>query len=168
MLDDSELDEAMGLCTIRVWLAATRFDAALGTLRAWFSVIARNCALRILVERRRRALELRADMDQVLFTPAQPTPPTANRKLLLADAHACLYRLPFLQRAVLLADLEAGGAAPAEALAQRLCTSPNSIYVSRLKGLRALRKALERVGHGTAADPSTPQATRPEFGTEQA
>ena len=164
MLDDSELDEVMGLAAIRVWRTQSRFDATLGTLRAWFFVIARNCVLTMLAKRRNSPLELCGNLDG--FGVGETPPPTPRRQQLVADTHACLEELPPMQRAILQADLEAGEAVSAQELAVRLKTSPNSIYVSRLKGREALRKALARIGHFGIAEFPAARANRREFGAE--
>jgi hypothetical protein len=71
-----------------------------------------------------------------------------------------------MQRAVLQADLEAGEVVPAQELALRLKTTANSIYVTRLKGREALRKALARVGHIAIGEFPTARGSRREFGAE--
>lgn len=147
VLDDSELDEALSLGAIKVWRAATNYDGTKGSLRAWFSTIAHNCALRLLANRKRSPVTSVTDLDRIAPAPSEPTAATLQRQRLLLDTAHCLRRLPKLQRAILEADLEAGGRAPAAELAQQLRTSPNSIYVSRLKGLRGLRAMLAALGH---------------------
>ena len=164
-LDDSELDEVMGLAAIRVWRTQSRFDATLGTLRAWFFVIARNCVLTMLSKRRNSPLELCGNLDG--FGTGEAPAPSARRQQLVADTHACLEELPPMQRAVLQADLEAGEVVPAQELALRLKTTTNSIYVTRLKGREALRKALARVGHfAVGGEFPTARVNRREFGAE--
>jgi DNA-directed RNA polymerase specialized sigma24 family protein len=91
---------------------------------------------------------------------------------LLADLQTCIAQLPRLQQAVLRADLEAGTAMPAGELAARLGTTPNSIYVSRLKGRQGLRIAMQAMGHSFPGMPPTTETTKPdspilEPGTEQ-
>lgn len=147
-LDDSELDEVLGMTSIRVWRAARRFDPSLGSLRGWVAVIGRRCALHLLEARQRtRRNEQPADLHQLPELP-RPEPVTTEQQRLLADTMACLQRLPPLQRAVLMADYQAGAPARADELAKQLRTSVNSIYVSRHKGRQSLRKALESLGHG--------------------
>lgn len=65
-----------------------------------------------------------------------------------ADLRACLDGLAPLQRAVLSADLAAGGSVPARLLADQLRTTPNSVYVSRTLGRKALHAALQTRGLG--------------------
>lgn len=150
-LDDSELDEVLAMTSVRVWRAARRFDPAQGSLRGWVAVIGRRCALSLLQARARaRRNEQPVDVHELAELPP-PSPVSPHKQRLLADMLACLEHLPPLQRAVLLADYQAGGPAPAHELAKRLRTSINSIYVSRHKGRQSLRKALEGLGHGTNA-----------------
>jgi DNA-directed RNA polymerase specialized sigma24 family protein len=66
--------------------------------------------------------------------------------------HASLQLLPPQQRTVLQADLAARGRASVRDLARHLGTSPNSIYVSRSNGRRALYAALAERGHALGAD----------------
>lgn len=148
VLDDSETDEIMNVTAVRVWQVADRVDPTLGTLRAWVSVIARNCALRFLEARRQyRQVERHADIDKIAEPPLESSPPSLEQQVLQTDLLDCLRNLPPLQREILLADLEAGAPARGDQLAQRLRTSINSIYVSRLKGRRSVRQALEDLGH---------------------
>jgi DNA-directed RNA polymerase specialized sigma24 family protein len=99
----------------------------------------------------------------------QPTTtfvPTMSWALLLELANAAeaasfahelrssIAQLPPLQRSVLLADLDAGGQVAARELALHLGTSPNSVYVSRSNGRRALYAALERGGVRVLASPA--------------
>lgn len=146
-LDASELDEILALTIVRVWKVGARFDPALGSLRAWTVVIARNFAIRHLRSRGRfRNREQGVELDGIASRD-RATGRTSERPRLVSDAHACLRKLPRLQRAVLLADLELGNAASAKQLARRLRTTPGSIYVSRLKGRRSLLRELRKLGH---------------------
>lgn len=156
VLDDSEIDEVMSAMLIRVWNAAPRYDATKGSLRSWVAVIARNCALRLLERRRGSAVRNEPDLDQFVLPGPAIASPSAERQRLLSDLHACIDELPRLQRAVLIADLEAGGAAPAEPLARAHGTTANSIYVSRQKARKALRHAMARLGHAIANDRPAP------------
>jgi RNA polymerase sigma factor (sigma-70 family) len=166
VLDDSELDEALNLATIQVWRAASTYDPAIGPLRAWFSVIANNCALKLLAQRKRAGFTLGHDLDQEEATRAPAAAALSSaRQRLMSDTLACLERLPPLQRAILQADLAAGGTAPAAALAEQLGTTHNSIYVSRLKGLRSLRRMLAQMGHH-APEPETTRTVPSELRAE--
>ena len=158
-LDDLEIDEAMNSMVINVWRSHS-FDATKGTLRAWATVIARNCALQILRHRQRRSLPSRPDLDRLPVVPPQHRLPLSERERQRADLRECMERLPPLQRAVLQADFEVGGSAPAEPLAKRFATTTNSIYVSRQKARKALREAMRELGH-VLTERKSPPAARP-------
>jgi len=156
VLDPSEIDDALSQATQRVWRSGPRFDLARGTLRAWFSAIARNCALRVLESKRSRAgLQLVGNLDTLAWPEGDRSDGAAGgaRERFARDLHRCIDLLPRLQRAVILADLRAGGVAEAAVLARELATTPNSIYVSRTSAHKALRAALLARGH------SLPEAT---------
>ncbi|MCA8963478.1 MAG: sigma-70 family RNA polymerase sigma factor [Planctomycetes bacterium] len=154
VLDDHEIEEAMSAMTVRIWKAAPRFDPTKGTLRAWASVIARNCALRVLEQRRRLRSSPTPDLDQHVFRSGAASKPPAERERLIADLRSCIAKLPPLQRAILEADLDAGDAVPAADLAALHGTSANSIYVSRQKGRKSLISALRARGHDLGTDPN--------------
>jgi DNA-directed RNA polymerase specialized sigma24 family protein len=160
VLDDSEIDESLHLAAIQVWRSAATYDSNLGPLRAWFSAIANNCALKLLQKRKRAGFSLNVDLDQHPVAAPSVMPPTSARQKLLLDTMACLEKLPRLQRSILQADLDAGGQAPASSLASAFDTSTNSIYVSRLKGLRSLRRMLAALGHNSEfSAPTQPAPT---------
>jgi RNA polymerase sigma factor (sigma-70 family) len=149
VLDASEIDDAVAQASVRVWRQGRKFEAAKGTLRAWFYVIARNCGLRILANKRGRAgLSFVDDLD--LHPQAVATVPdteTQARQKFLRDLYQCIDELPALQRAVVLADLAAGGTAATEDLVAEMKTTSNSIYVSRTNARKSLRAALLGLGY---------------------
>lgn len=169
-LDASQLTEAMHLAAVRVWRTPTRFDSRHGTLRAWLMVIARNCALEILAERRRLALVPIDDFEQILqyFVESGSEQDRLRR---VADLHGCLRELPVLQRAVLLADLRADGLASTQVLAQQFATTNRAIYNARSNGRSELRRMMQRLGWfpglrclDPAPAPRTAPRVEPEFG----
>jgi RNA polymerase sigma factor (sigma-70 family) len=166
MLDNLDIDEAINQATVRVWRSGRSFDQERGSLAAWFFVVARNCARRILESRvRLRAEPLPASLtaDRV----AQPDAGTGSaagagsrhahdaQPQWEIDLYNCIDALPPQQRAVMLLDLAAGGNAIGSEVARELGTSVNSVYVSRANGRRAVRLAMEALGHrvcGQAGD----------------
>lgn len=141
-LDDLQVDDAISQALLRVWRAAPSCDLGRGSLVAWFTVIARNCARRILEQARRGSVESLV-VAETAIAPA-PVEPAENHTPWLAMFRRCIEGLQPQQRAVLLADLAAGGAVPASELAARLGTTANSVYVSRANGRKALRIALQQ------------------------
>ena len=158
VLDETEIEDAVSQANIRVWRSGKQIDLSRGSLRAWYYVVARNCALRLLeCKRRRGALRFVDDLDamttgngQVVASDSEAE--ATRRRQVARDLHRCIDALPSLQRAVILADLAAGGVATTEQLVRDLDTTPNSIYVSRTNGRKALRTAMIRLGHVFAED----------------
>jgi len=148
VLDDALLEDAFMQAMARAWRSRHRFDPTRGTAGAWFGAIAYRCAL-VVLTRERKLPVFFGDVDR------RPAPPAVTATLLeregqrqlLIDLHACIDRLPGLQRFVLLADLEAGGVAPAAQIAAETRTLVPSIYVARSRAIARLRGDLERLGH---------------------
>lgn len=153
VLDHSEIDDALNQATHRVWQARARIDLGRGTLRAWYYTIARNCSLRLLTAKRGpRALRFVDDLDAV---PARPAATAATTDGAASwDGRRVLYeaidKLPAQQRAVLLADLAAGGTADTNMLMQQLNTTRSAVYVARTNGRKALRACLAALGYRPA------------------
>jgi RNA polymerase sigma factor (sigma-70 family) len=153
VLDQQEIEDALSRATLRVWRAGKTYDPSRGTLAAWLYVIARNCALTVLdTKRRHSCLSFVEDMDSqaasvTTAATAEMDDPQEEPNAFAADVRDCIESLAPQQRAVLLADLAAGGTADTEVLADQLKTTRNSIYVSRNNGRKALRKALLNRGH---------------------
>lgn len=165
MLDDMQIDEALSQASQRVWKNGRRFDPSLGTLRSWLYVIARNCARRVLeVERRNSALRYVDDLDSAAQPqPAEPSEPEGRpwEPSFVIDLRHCIHGLPRMQRAIVLADLAAGGSAPAKDLAATLETSTNSVYVSRNHARKAIRTAMLRLGHRFEVETAGAPGARP-------
>lgn len=151
VLDQQEIEDALSRASLRVWRAGKSYDPTRGSLAAWLYVISRNCARRVLQLKRRDAGYAYLDEldSSVAVAPSLADADDAEVPVdrLAADVSFCIESLPPQQRAVLLADLAAGGAADTEVLADQLGTSRNSIYVSRNNGRKALRAALLALGH---------------------
>lgn len=145
MLDALQIDDAVNQASLRAWKSAARFDPSKGSLRSWFYVIARNCARRVLETRLdETGFSYVDDLDAVAPSAAGAAKPPSRFVL---DLRRCIDGLSRMQRAVVMADLAAGGTAAAEHLAAELDTTPNSIYVTRTTARKALRRALEALGH---------------------
>jgi RNA polymerase sigma factor (sigma-70 family) len=154
VLDEQQIDDALSQASQRAWRAGHRFDPTRGTLRAWFYVIARNCALRQVENRKRdKVVQFVDDVDWVQLqqhtatATADPPDIPKQRDPFIEDFYRCVDSLPPQQRAVVMADLQAGGTAPAQELAADLNTTTNSIYVSRTNARKTLRATLLAKGH---------------------
>ncbi|MFN3242329.1 MAG: RNA polymerase sigma factor [Planctomycetota bacterium] len=161
-LDRWQIEDAVSLAAIRAWQSAHRFDPELGRLRAWFAVIARNCALSLVAQRRSERTVAIDDLDPAVF--GYTAVDEVERMRLVLDVHRAIETLPNLQRLVLLADLNAGEPLPGPELARRFGSALSSIYVARLRGRRRLRKLLHRMGYG----PGRRRNDRPPLGPESA
>jgi RNA polymerase sigma factor (sigma-70 family) len=158
VLDFQEIDDAVSQASVRAWRSGRNFAPERGSLAAWFYVIARNCARRLVEAKGKHAvLSFRDDLDSAAAAKAASAAESqakAPKDQFLADVKRCIDALAPQQRAVLLADLAAGGSAPTDELAGQLQTTRNSIYVSRNNGRKALRAAMQKLGHtfdGTSA-----------------
>lgn len=155
VLDEDQLDEALNLAALRAWRFAHRYDDKLASLGVWFWSVTRNVAKNILRE------ELRWNHGELEFDPEYdpaewaaddgeeeaPAENEARQKKLLADFHTVVGALPPLQKAIIEADLAAGGPAGAAALAAKHGTTKASIYVSRNKARATIAKEMVRLGH---------------------
>lgn len=149
VLDQQEIEDALSRASLRVWRAGKSYDPARGSLATWLYVISRNCARRVLeIKRRDSALTFVDNLDSGCNLPTTlDSDPARKHDRFAEDVRGCIESLPPQQRAVLLADLAAGGTADTEILAEQLGTSRNSVYVSRNNGRKALRNALMALGH---------------------
>ncbi|MCU0864665.1 MAG: sigma-70 family RNA polymerase sigma factor [Planctomycetes bacterium] len=144
-LDEHDLDEALNAAVTNIWQSRLVFDPSQGTLRSWLFIIARNCALNMLATRRPDTVSL----DRLGTLPPDLRNPgaEADRLRLALDVQRCLSEMPEQLRAVLGADLAAGGTASTTDLAARLDTSTGAIHVARSRGRVLLRKKLSRLGY---------------------
>ncbi len=145
-LGESEIVEILHESAWNVWRRADRFDPTKGSLGGWFLRIAGNVAIDLLRREGRQRHELLGsaiDGEARSSTPA-PIGPEAQR--LQELVHHVVEGLPRLQREILRADLQAGGLAESDRLAEELGTSLNSIYVSRSKARRRLARELQALG----------------------
>ncbi|MBL8732003.1 MAG: hypothetical protein JNN13_06510 [Planctomycetes bacterium] len=148
-LDEGDLEEVLTRASAIAWGAGGRHGGS-EALRAWFSLLAHNCAQAMSRERRRDPMVYLADLDVASAPGHRSTSDddsTSARSSLLLDVHKCLQELTDQQQAVLRADLEHGGRAPAERLAQELACSLDAVYAARTRGRRRLCQLLEGLGH---------------------
>jgi RNA polymerase sigma-70 factor (ECF subfamily) len=164
VLDAAEIEETLGEAMVRVW-QSPRHDPAVGTLRAWLFVIARNCALRRLRQRRLAPVPVDEFLDVLAWLDASPT--HQERLHRIADFQGCLTLLPRLPRAVVQADLDADGTAATAELAAELGVTVEAIYRARARGRAELRTMMQRLGHFTDVEDETRRRAtgpEPEFG----
>jgi len=121
----------------RMYRARAQFDVSRGNCGGWLRRIATNVALDHL-RRRRPEVELTVD------PPAPPKADAAEQSELRVTILRAVERLsPRLRAAVLLALIEEQ---PYEKIADALGISVNAVKVRVFRGVRILRKELERAG----------------------
>lgn len=161
-LDHWQIEEAMSMAAVRAWQSASRFDPTRGSLRAWYAVVARNCALSLIAQHRDDPFVPIDGIDPTILGVASGHQ-EARRMQLVVEVHRALANLSPLQRSVLRADLNAGTTLPAPVLAERLRSTTASIYVARTTGRRRMRKEMERLGYhdgiGSRKAPSEGKST---------
>ncbi|MBL8753597.1 MAG: sigma-70 family RNA polymerase sigma factor [Planctomycetes bacterium] len=148
-LSPDDLEDALASALVRAHEATALRGHLTGTLRAWFWIVTRNCALSLVRGRRRAEIPL----DQVAHILADLTPIPAEQDRLrrIADLQASLALLGPLQRRVIQADLDADGKANTRRLGERLGVTADAIQQARSRAHRRLRTIMLRLGHGLDA-----------------
>ena len=122
----------------RMYRARAQFDVSRGNCGGWLRRIATNVALDHLRRAPRPEVELTVD------PPAPPKADVAEQSELRLTILRAVERLsPRLRAAVLLALIEEE---PYEKIAEALGISVNAVKVRVFRGVRVLRKELERAG----------------------
>lgn len=153
VLDGDELQEAFCRTFEKVWRYAARFDDRKGTLAAWILRIARNCARTILTRERKhneKALEYDPQYDPAddrSVVEVSDESSGAEQRQRMKDLDAIIDALPNLQRAIVRADLAAGGTADSQRLADLHGSTKNSIEASRSKARSKIRDEMLKRGH---------------------
>lgn len=160
-LNEHDIDEAINLAAHRVWRWSTNYDESKGTLRAWFYMISRSCALSVLrrESRQRRATQVQDwDHTTVLIARPRAVAPSPTQCRFIEDLRLCIDKLAPLQMSIIKADLRSGDVADAGELAKTHCTTKNSIYASRSIARKRLKRELIKLGHssGEGLSPVSP------------
>ncbi len=151
VLDYLEIDDALSQATQRVWKYRQRIDLSRGTLRAWYYSIARNCSLRLLTVKRGPNV-VRATSNLDLLVRRRESENGAAAAAATKILYEAIDRLPGQLRAVMRADLAAGGTADTELLMAQLNTTAGNIYVARTTGRKRLREILTAMGYPPKED----------------
>ena len=146
-------DDAFWVAADKGWRSASTYDSRKGALGAWFLRIAQHAALDLLrgEDPHRHAPLEDAGAAEVADTvgPKEERKDDAERlERLEADVEEVLAPLPPQQQRIARADLAAGEAANAQALARELQTSVASIYTSRSKERVKIEEGLRKRGYG--------------------
>jgi RNA polymerase sigma-70 factor (ECF subfamily) len=144
------LADALNEAVYRLWSNIDGYDAAKGSLARYLLTIARNCAIGELRARAARARLVPPDeLDHLAREPQRDASRgiTEQQRSLLGDLMACVALLPKMQQQIVLADLQADGAADTDHLVALLGTSRNAIWAARSKAHKRLQQLLRERGH---------------------
>lgn len=154
VLQEGELAEALNVTFFNAWRFAERYTEANGTLASWCIRIAQNAA-RDILRREKRYRDKNLEYDPV-YDPAAPrdqedaAPGEESDDPRVEHLRQAIQKLPPLQKAIIEADLAAGGLADAGRLAEIHGTSKNSICVSRHKAHETLKRQVEQLSRQPA------------------
>ena len=149
-LNEPEIDEAINLAAHRVWRWSADYDESKGTLRAWFYMISRSCALSVLRREIRQGRHTQVegwDRTTVLIPQPSAEPPSPTHSKFIEDLRFCIGKLAPLQMSIIKADLRSGEVADAGDLAKTHRTTKNSIYASRSIARKSLKREMIKLGH---------------------
>jgi RNA polymerase sigma factor (sigma-70 family) len=145
-LREPEISAAVNMTFFNVWEGAERFRIEKGMPKAWMIRIARNAAIDILRgERRHRAKDLKSDL---AYDPGDHCDDDADASSSIDPWYVAQLEdiinneLTGLEQAVAQTDLAVGGPADAERLAAQHGTSKETIYITRSKVRRKIRKMI--------------------------
>ncbi|MBL7132886.1 MAG: sigma-70 family RNA polymerase sigma factor [Phycisphaerae bacterium] len=150
VLQPGELEEALNTAVFNIWRFADRYDEGKGLLASWCIRIAQRAAQSIIRREfgyRGKNLEYDPSYDPAGDPPDAREIESRDRSddPRLKILHEAIEALPPLQKAIIQADLAAGGGlADAGRLAAIHGTTKNVIYVSRSKAREALRRHTEQ------------------------
>ena len=136
--DEGAAEEAVQETFVRAWRSRDRFDPTLGSLRTWLFAIARNVISDIGRARSRRPAPAVHEVE--------PAPGSLDDALIAWQVEAALRRIGDAHRQVLV-ETQLRGRSQAD-LAAELKVPEGTIKSRVYYGLRALRDALEEMGHG--------------------
>ena len=152
LLREADLEDILVIALHRVWHHRERYDAARGSLRAWFYRIADHAAQDLLKHGWQKSRQLEVVPDEYFWQQMQSPAPQkrepavhpATRELV----HDVMNELPEVQRRILWADALCpdGGPANSEWLAAELGIPTGTVRVYRKRGLDKLRALLSARG----------------------
>jgi len=150
VLQQAERDEALNWAIHRIWHCADRYDESKGQLSSWAIRIAQNAAKSVL---RREANFCSKNWEyEDDFDPADPSSENDETAQLFGPDDPrweyvlkAIDTLPPLQKAIIQADLAADGTANAQRLSEIHGSPIGSIYVSRNKAHKTLKKRVDEL-----------------------
>lgn len=146
-LSEQDLEECFNQAAWKLWRFANKFDPGKASLGTWFYKIAERKVLDHLRSDSSDAVRLEVDPPGEARRKSTDSTSQRGNGGLLQDLYAVIEKLPRLQKAIILADLEAGERANDEELAKALNTTINSIRVSRNKARKRIYKEMTARNH---------------------
>ncbi len=139
-LSPEDIEDILSVASQRLWESRTQYDAARGSLAAWFFVIADNAA-KDVVKKEARRLERPAELEY--FPMPQPTTTEEAGDDGQQGLHAILSALPALDHRIIWAFAEAGGTGPwAADLSRELGIRPGTLRVRCQRIKERIKKAM--------------------------
>ncbi|MBS0261594.1 MAG: sigma-70 family RNA polymerase sigma factor [Planctomycetes bacterium] len=143
------IDEAVSFAVAKMWRTAGSYDKARGTLGAWLFIMAQSRLRDILRREKRDRIRfplMDPEYDRAVECPSDRSDEPEDKEEaqeLQELRYVVENKLKGHQKAIILADLAAGGTANAGSLAEILGTSKDVIYVSRNKAHENIRKEMQ-------------------------
>ncbi len=142
VLDEHQMEDALADAAMRL---VDTYDPSKGKpLGGWLLFLADRQAIDTL-RREQRHHRQRVDLPEsdMVRGSESPTQELLDSEFAARVRHIMATQLSELEREVMTADIDEGGAVNAKQLAERLGTDPRSIYTARLRARRKLAKHLE-------------------------
>jgi RNA polymerase sigma factor (sigma-70 family) len=142
LLSPEDIEDVLSIASQRLWESRTQYDAARGSLAAWFFIIADNAA-KDLAKKEARRLEKPAELrDFPTPKPLAPNEPSQDSAA-HQDLHDILGALPALDHRIIWAYAEAGGTgAWAADLSRELGIRPGTLRVRCRRIKERIKKAM--------------------------
>ena len=143
------IDEAVSFAVAKMWHTAGNYDKVKGTLGAWLFIMAQSRMLDILRREKRyrvRNPSMDPEYDKAFRCDSDGSdhPVDKEETQELRELRDVVEnKLQGDQKAIILADLAAGGRADGGSLAEILDTTKDAIYVSRRKAHLNIRKEMQ-------------------------
>jgi RNA polymerase sigma-70 factor (ECF subfamily) len=152
LMNDADVDDALSVALLRLWVARDRYDPSRGSLRTWLFYLARNYCLDVLRARTREPAAQARQLSDALVSPNAPLLEPQHSEMTRRVAELFETELNETEQQVLRAYIRADGAGNwASELAKQLPLSAQHIRVIRLRAVQKLRRKLEDRASGESA-----------------
>jgi RNA polymerase sigma factor (sigma-70 family) len=140
VLGPEDIEDILSIASQRLWESRTQYDAARGSLAAWFFIIADNAA-KDFVKKEARRQEKPAELAYLPMP--QPATPEESENDACQGLRDILVALPALDHRIISAYAEAGGSGPwAADLSRELGMRPGTLRVRCRRIKERIKKAM--------------------------